>query len=336
MIYIPKGYKSSLNLIETQKSIKMIKDFFQLDLAKRLNLIRVTAPMFVVRNSGMNDDLNGVEKAVSFEFSDDDGQIENAEVVHSLAKWKRYALKKYEFSPGSGLYTDMNAIRASEEFDNTHSIYVDQWDWEKVIEKKDLNYAYLQSVVEKIYKSFIDLDLYLRDNFKEYKRLLPENIFFVTSQELEDAFPSLSPEEREKIISRDKGAVFISQIGKKLKSGKRHSMRSPDYDDWNLNGDIIFWNPILENSLELSSMGVRVSPEVLKRQLEESHNLDRLNYNFHSLLINGELPYTIGGGIGQSRICMFFMQKAHIGEVQSSIWPKSVIKTCKDNGIILL
>lgn len=333
---VPLGYKSDLNLLETQYWIKQIKDFFQSSLAKNLNLVRVSAPMFVKRTTGMNDYLTGIEEPVSFELEEENGINSKVEIVHSLAKWKRFALKQYNIPKYSGIYTDMNAIRSFEVLDNTHSIYVDQWDWEKVIDEKDINEEYLKETVRKIYKSFLELENFLADNLSSYDRLLPENIFFITSQQLEYLYPNLSPEEREKAISKEKKACFVMKIGDTLESGIKHGDRSPDYDDWSLNGDILVWNPVLDDVLELSSMGIRVNPEKLQEQLEKSGYPDLSQYDYHKKLINRELPQTIGGGIGQSRICMLFLQKAHIGEVQSSIWPDEMLVKCQENNIILL
>lgn len=331
----PKDYSSSLNLIETQRAIKVIKDFFERELANNLNLTRVSAPMFVKKSSGLNDNLNGFEKPVSF-FVNDGQAMEELEIVHSLAKWKRYALQEYGLTNGTGIYTDMNAIRAHETVDNTHSYYVDQWDWEKVLSREERTEEYLKETVTTIYRAFKGLDIFLNQTYENYHSLLPSEIFFISSQELEDLYPELDPEDRERKITREHGAVFITQIGKILASGKKHDNRAPDYDDWELNGDLLLWNPILNDSLELSSMGIRVSPESLLQQLKATDSLDRLRLEFHSLLVNGRLPYTIGGGIGQSRICMYFLQKAHIGEVQASVWPESMRRICEKNNIFLL
>lgn len=334
-LILPKGYRSSLRLIETQEAIMLVKDVFQRHLAKNLNLSRVSAPMFVKKSSGLNDNLSGVEDPVSFDI-DDGGRRTTVEIVHSLAKWKRYALKEYGFRTGSGLYADMNAIRANEIPDNTHSFYVDQWDWEKVIEKKDRTLDYLKTCVEQIYDAFRALDRKLCETYENYHSPLPDTITFVTAQELEDRYPDLTSEERERVCAKEHGAIFLMQIGKVLASGKKHDERAPDYDDWDLNGDIILWNPILDDALELSSMGIRVSPESLIRQLRASNAMERLKLEFHTLLAAGRLPYTIGGGIGQSRMCMYFLQKAHIGGVQSSVWPEPMRKSCELNGIRLL
>lgn len=334
-IVIPEGYSSDLNIIETQKAIKEIKDFFETNLANELNLTRVSAPLFVKKNTGINDNLSGTESPVSFSLSEIEN-FEQLEIVQSLAKWKRIALKNYEISVGEGIYTDMNAIRPCETLDNIHSIYVDQWDWERVIKNEDRNEKFLTDIVKKIFNVFKRTDEYLSRRFLNYKKSLPEKVFFISTQELEDMFPNDTPKEREHKIARAKKAVFITKIGNVLNSGNKHDTRSPDYDDWNLNGDLIFWNPILNSSLELSSMGIRVNKEILLNQLKLSGNEDRKTLNYHKMLLNDELPFTIGGGIGQSRICMFFLQKAHIGEVQASFWTEDIKKVCRENGINLL
>ncbi len=329
-----KNYKSTLGIKETEEAIKVIKDFFESRLSKSLNLTRVSAPLFVTRASGLNDSLNGIERPVSFDaISIRDTEME---IVQSLAKWKRIALKRYGFSLGEGLYTDMDAIRRDEELDNIHSIYVDQWDWEKIIRKEDRNAATLKSIVESIYDVFLSTEEYISGIYPQFQPHLPKGIFFITSQELEDMYPDKTPKERENLIAREKGAVFIMQIGAVLESGIRHDGRAPDYDDWSLNGDIIFWYPVLECALELSSMGIRVDEKTLSDQLEISGCQDKKELPFHSSLLKGELPYTIGGGIGQSRICMFFLRKAHIGEVQSSIWTESILRQCEERDIKLL
>lgn len=332
-LIIPKEYKSSLGVIETQQAIKDLKDFFENRLGEALKLTRVSSPLFVLPETGTNDNLNGIEKPVSFEVPD---IKKKAEIVHSLAKWKRMALKKYDFPVGKGLYTDMNAIRKDEELDNIHSIYVDQWDWELIIDKSDRDIYTLKSIVEKIYNVFKETEEHVHSIYPEIKKILPEKITFITSQELLDMYPELTPKEREDEIVRDKGAVFLMQIGKKLSSGEKHDGRSPDYDDWELNGDILFYNPILGNTIELSSMGIRVDEESLEKQLKLSGHEDRKELDYHKALLNKELPYTIGGGIGQSRICMYFLNKAHIGEVQVGIWSNDMIKECKKFGIHLL
>ncbi len=329
---VPAGYKSLLNLRQTQVAIKKIKDFFERDLAIELNLTRVSAPLFVPNESGLNDNLNGVERPVSFDLPDG----ENLEIVHSLAKWKRMALRQYGFGADEGLYTDMNAIRRDETLDNIHSMFVDQWDWEKTILHEDRTMETLQKTVRCIYSVLRHTEIYIADDYDFIDRLLPPDIFFITSQELEDMYPDLTPKEREYRITKDKGAVFLMQIGCKLKSGSRHDGRAPDYDDWMLNGDILVYYPVLDICLELSSMGIRVDEEALQRQLRIAGCEDRASLPFHSALLKGELPYTIGGGIGQSRMCMFFLRKAHIGEVQASYWPNEMIEKCREQGIALL
>ena len=332
---IPDGYKNVLPLLETQKAIKLIKDTFEKKLADALHLIRVSAPLIVLSDTGINDNLNGYERPVEFDIKETGN---NAQIVQSLAKWKRIALAKYEIKPREGLYTDMNAIRRDEIVDNIHSIYVDQWDWEKVILPEERNFSTLKTTVEQIRKALYETETVLLENYpdKHYSRIIPETIHFVTSQELEDLYPDKTPKERETLVAKEYRAVFISQIGGKLKSGNVHDGRSPDYDDWTLNGDIIVWYEPLQIGLELSSMGIRVDPESLKKQLKESGCEDRLSLEYHSLLVNGKLPLTIGGGIGQSRICMCLLHTIHIGEVQSSIWPDWMVNECKAKGIQLL
>ena len=332
-IIIPKDYKGKYSLIETEIHIKKIKDFFEKSLAENLNLTRVSAPLFVEPNTGINDNLNGVERPVSFDLLE---AKKDVQIVHSLAKWKRYSLFRYGFKHGDGLYTDMNAIRRDEVLDNLHSIYVDQWDWEKIIDKSERTIETLKNTVKKIYDTFKATETYACNELINEEKFLPEDIFFITTQELEDAYPDKTPKEREDIIAKEKGAVFIMQIGGTLKSGKKHDGRSPDYDDWTLNGDIIFYYPLLERAFEVSSMGIRVDEEALDKQLTIAGADDRRELNFHKMLLNGELPYTIGGGIGQSRICMYFLKKAHIGEVQSSVWDDKNSKICEENGITLL
>ena len=329
---IPKDYKSLLTLRETEVAIKKVKDFFERQLAVELNLTRVSAPIFVRTDSGLNDNLNGVERPVAFDSLSGD----NLEIVHSLAKWKRQALKTYKFNVGEGLYTDMNAIRRDEELDNIHSMFVDQWDWERIIEKADRNEKTLKKTVRSIYRALRHTEIYISSEYPFIGRILPEEIEFITSQELEDAYPDLSPKEREYEIAKSKGAVFIMQIGGALKSGAVHDGRAPDYDDWSLNGDILVYYPVLDIALELSSMGIRVDEDAMRRQLKIRGCEDREELAFHKALLAGELPYTIGGGIGQSRMCMFFLRKAHIGEVQSSFWTDSVHKFCEEKGINLL
>lgn len=333
-LYIPKGYQPYLDVRETEIAIKKIKDYFERALAQKLNLIRVSAPLFVSPESGMNDNLNGVERPVSFDVKAIGGK--EVEIVHSLAKWKRMVLYRYGFQVGEGIYTDMNAIRRDEDLDNLHSIYVDQWDWEKIILKEDRNMDYLKKVVKDIYRVFKSTEDFVCAEYPQIEKILPEEISFITTQELEDRYPDLTPKEREDAIANEKGAVFIMQIGGKLKSGMKHDGRAPDYDDWMLNGDIIFWNPVLEGAYELSSMGIRVDEEALERQLKIAGCEERKNLEYHRLLLERKLPYTIGGGIGQSRICMFFLRKAHIGEVQASIWPQEMIEACEKANIFLL
>lgn len=329
-----KDYKPSMNIRETEIAIKYIKDLFEDTLAETLNLTRVSAPLFVTPQSGLNDNLNGVERPVSFDVKHMDGSV--VEIVQSLAKWKRAALKKYGFSVGEGIYTDMNAIRRDEELDNLHSIYVDQWDWEKIIRPEDRNMETLMAVVRDIFSVFRKVEEKVCERYPVLKKQLPEEIFFITSQELEDMYPDLAPKEREERIVRDKKAVFIMQIGGLLKSGIRHDGRAPDYDDWQLNGDIIFWYPVLNRPVEMSSMGIRVDAKSLERQLKLAGCEDRMNLPYHRDVLEGKLPPTVGGGIGQSRICMFFLGKAHIGEVHSSVWPEEMVRECEKMGILLL
>lgn len=334
-IKIPENYQSDKNLYKTQMLIKEIKDFFQINLSNNLNLKRVSAPLFVENSTGLNDNLSGVEEPVKFTLPE--ANNEKMEIVHSLAKWKRYALKEYNFAMYEGLYTDMNAIRRCEVPDNTHSFYVDQWDWEKVIEPSDRNVDYLKATVITIFNTLRALDEYLCHLIPKRVKLLPNNIKFMTSQELIDEFPECKDsKEREKAACKKYKAIFLMQIGKVLSNGEVHDLRSPDYDDWNLNGDILVYNPVLDDQLELSSMGIRVDAKTLKEQLKISDCEERLNYKYHKLLVNNELPQTIGGGIGQSRLCMFFLQKAHIGEVQVSYWPDDQRRTLANKGIQLL
>lgn len=329
----PGGYKSESSLRQTQEEIKYVKDHFEDEIARSLNLTRVSAPLFVLPETGLNDDLNGVERAVAFDIKETG---KTAQIVHSLAKWKRNALHTYGFSVGEGLYTDMNAIRRDEDTDNLHSIYVDQWDWEKVIDKKDRTLETLEDTVKKIFKAFKSVESFVKEKFPYIEPWLPEEIEFITTQELEDKYPNLTQKERENEFAREHHAFFLMKIGGLLKSGQRHDGRAPDYDDWELNGDIIFYNPLLDIAFEVSSMGIRVSEESLERQLRELGCEDRLKLDFHKALMEGKLPYTIGGGIGQSRICMYLLHKAHIGEVQASIWPDEEIKECAAAGINLL
>ena len=333
-LIIPENYQSELSLYETQVAIKTVKDYFQKALAKQLNLLRVSSPLFVEPNSGLNDNLNGVERPVSFGIREQDDHP--AEVVHSLAKWKRYALHEYGFGVGEGLYTDMNAIRRDEDTDNIHSIYVDQWDWEKIITREDRTVETLQNVVRSVYKAIKKTEVYMTIQYDYIEDFLPKDIFFITSQELEDMYPGKTAKEREYEITKLKGAVFIMQIGDKLASGEKHDGRAPDYDDWALNGDILVYYPVLDIALELSSMGIRVDEESLKRQLDIAGCPERAELDFQKALLNHELPYTIGGGLGQSRICMFCLRKAHIGEVQSSTWPQDIVDTAVANGIQML
>ena len=333
-VFIPKSYTSKLSLKETEIAIKKVKDFFEENLSKTLNLTRVSAPLFLDATSGVNDNLNGIERPVSFDMIAIDGS--NLEIVQSLAKWKRLALHRYRFNIGEGIYTDMNAIRRDEKLDNLHSIYVDQWDWEKVISKDARNIATLKDTVKKIYSIFKATENYTNSLYPYLKKSLPDEISFITTQELEDMYPNLSEKEREDAICRQRKAVFLMSIGDTLKSGKKHDDRSPDYDDWSLNGDILFYYPLLDKAFELSSMGIRVDKKTLESQLIKAHCEERKTLPFHQLLLKEKLPQTIGGGIGQSRICMFFLQKAHIGEVQTSVWDENTIKTCKENNIEIL
>ena len=333
-LQIPAGYHSELNLHDTQAAIKTVKDFFQQTLAEQLNLLRVTAPLFVTPESGLNDNLNGVERPVSFGVLEQDDRI--IEVVHSLAKWKRYALKQYGFAMGEGLYTDMNAIRRDETTDNIHSIYVDQWDWEKIIAKEDRNVETLKDTVRKIYKTLKKTEKYMAIRYDYIEEILPKDIFFITTQELEDLYPGLSSKEKEYRITKEKGAVFLMQIGDKISTGEPHDGRAPDYDDWSLNGDILVYYPVLDIALELSSMGIRVDEDALLRQLDAAGCPDRAKLPFQKAILDQQLPYTIGGGIGQSRICMLFLRKAHIGEIQVSVWPDEIREEAKAHGVCLL
>ena len=330
---IPAGYKPRLNRYDTQRAISCIKETFQKEFSSVLNLKRVSAPLFVTEASGLNDNLNGVERPVSFDIP---AVGEDAQIVHSLAKWKRLALKRYNFEVGEGLYTDMNAIRRDEELDNFHSVYVDQWDWEKIITRETRNTEYLKLVVVAIVNAICNTNDRLRVIFPQLKTELSRDITFVTSQELEDLYPELTASERETAFVKEHKTAFIMQIGGALKSGKPHDGRAPDYDDWSLNGDIFFWNDTLDCAIEISSMGIRVDEESLDRQLTIAGCDERRNLYFHKLLLNGELPLTIGGGIGQSRLCMLILGCAHIGEVQSSIWDKVTIEECEKAGITLL
>ena len=329
---IPENYQSHLSLRQTELAIKKVKDFFERDLAIQLNLTRVSAPLFVNAASGLNDNLNGTERPVSFDvFSG-----EQFEIVHSLAKWKRYALKMYGFGEDEGLYTDMNAIRRDEDTDNIHSIFVDQWDWEKIITRETRNLDTLKKTVELIYAALRHTEYYITKEYNFIGSLLPEDIHFLTALELEERYPNLSRKEREYAAAKEYGAIFLIGIGGALKDGKPHDGRAPDYDDWTLNGDIIVYYPVLDIALELSSMGIRVDEEALNRQLAIAGCEDRKSLPFHKALLSGELPLTIGGGIGQSRMCMFFLRKAHIGEVQSSFWDQQTADYCKAHGAPLL
>ncbi|MCR5207300.1 MAG: aspartate--ammonia ligase [Eubacterium sp.] len=331
MIY-PDGYKSKLTQRETQYAIKTVKDTFQKALAKALNLDRVTAPLMVTKASGINDDLNGVERKVHFTMKNIGGE---AEVVQSLAKWKRLALYRYGYKADEGIYTDMNAIRRDDDVDNTHSLFVDQWDWCRVISKEERNIEFLKSIVEKIVKAVWETNETVKEKYAVSFDMTPD-VFFITTQELEDMYPELTAKEREDKITREKGTVFIMQIGGKLKNGKKHDGRAPDYDDWALNGDILIWDAVLDSALEISSMGIRVNAESLRSQLEEEGCTEREAFPFHSMILDGTLPLTIGGGIGQSRLCMLLLEKAHIGEVQCAIWSDEMREECKKHGIVLL
>lgn len=326
-------YSSKLNEFDTQSAIALVKEKFSSELCKALKLSRVSAPLFVKKGSGLNDDLNGVERPVQFDIKET-GEI--AEVVHSLAKWKRMALMRYCFPVHTGLYTDMNAIRRDEICDNLHSIYVDQWDWEKIITAEDRNTDYLKETVRSIYGAILITAKAVEEKYPVLDCSLPDDIAFVSTYELEEKYPELTPKERENVAAKEYGAVFVMQIGGRLKNGEKHDGRAPDYDDWKLNGDILVYNRVLDSAFELSSMGIRVDRDSLLSQLKAENAEDRLKYEFHKLLVSGALPLTIGGGIGQSRLCMFLLQKAHIGEVQVSIWPEKEIKKCKSVGIRLL
>ena len=334
-IQIPQGYTSLLSIYETQKAISLLKRLFEDKLAGALRLHRVSAPLFVSASSGLNDDLNGVERPVSFDIN---GVEYTAQVVHSLAKWKRLALKRYQFQVGEGLYTDMNAIRRDEELDHLHSAYVDQWDWEKVIRAEDRNTDYLQNTVRSIVSALADTQYFLRTVFPQLSVLpqLTNDIAFVTSQELEDLYPTLTGKERENAFVKDHPVTFLMGIGGKLRSGKPHDGRAPDYDDWNLNGDLLVWDSVNGQAIELSSMGIRVDPESLDRQLTLAGCDDRRELPFHKMLLSGQLPLTMGGGIGQSRVSMLLLGKCHIGEVQSSLWDEANVKACEKAGVILL
>lgn len=339
----PKGYHALLDLKQTELAIKNIKDFFLGGISTELRLSRVTAPLFVLRGLGINDDLNGVERAVSFPIKDMDESV--AEVVHSLAKWKRVTLAEYKVEPSFGIITDMNAIRADEELDNIHSLYVDQWDWERVMRAEERNVAYLKKIVNKIYSTILRTEFYICETYPQLKPFLPEDVHFIHSEELLQLYPDKTPKEREDLICKKYGAVFIIGIGGKLSNGQEHDTRAPDYDDWTtpneegfygLNGDLLIWYPVLQRSIELSSMGIRVDKETLMRQLKLQGKEDRLELYFHKRLVENTLPLSIGGGIGQSRLCMILLQKAHVGETQSSIWPDEMKKECKEAGMLLI
>ena len=333
-VYIPKNYRNLLGSVEqTEKAIKAVKDMFQLNLSAQLALLRVTAPMMVLSGQGLNDDLNGVERPVKFPVK---GMNEApAEVVHSLAKWKRLKLGELGVEPGRGIYTDMNALRPDEDLDNIHSIYVDQWDWEKVMLPEQRTSFFLHKTVRRIYEAVKVTENKLYVEFPQIVPILPEEIFFISAEELLQRYPDKSPKERENAIAKEYGALFIQGIGGKLSNGEAHDGRAADYDDWQLNGDILLWNPVLESAFEISSMGIRVDAEALHRQLAERGQLWKEELYFHKLLLEGKLPQTIGGGIGQSRLCMFLLRKAHIGEIQSSIWPADMRETCHAAGIEL-
>ncbi len=326
-------YESKLSLLETERAVKEIKTIFERELSAALNLTRISAPLFVYRDSGLNDDLNGVERPVSFDLK---ANGETAEIVHSLAKWKRFALAKYGFAPYTGLYTDMNAVRRDEDMDNLHSVYVDQWDWEAVIERKDRNAEYLKGAVRRIYAALKNTAGEICAKYPQLENFLSPDITFVTSQELEDAYPGQTPKERERAFVRENGSAFVMQIGGRLKSGNKHDGRAPDYDDWSLNGDIILYYPVLDCAFEVSSMGIRVDEKSLVAQLKEEGCLSRLELPFHKALVAGELPLTMGGGIGQSRLCMFLLNKMHIGEVQVSLWDDKTLEYCRKNNIELM
>ena len=339
----PKDYQALLDLKQTEQGIKLIKDFFQTNLSTELRLRRVTAPLFVLKGLGINDDLNGVERAVTFPIKDLGDQ--KAEVVHSLAKWKRLTLADYDIEPGYGIYTDMNAIRADEELDNLHSLYVDQWDWEAVMMPEERNIEFLKSIVRRIYSAILRTEYLTCETYPQIKPFLPRDIYFIHSEELLQMYPDLTPKEREDAICKKYGAVFIMGIGGKLSNGEKHDGRAPDYDDWTtpnsdgflgLNGDILLWYPVLEHSIEISSMGIRVDKEALLRQLELEGKNERKELYFHKRLIEGSLPCSIGGGIGQSRLCMVLLHKGHVGEIQASIWPEDQRKECKALGMNLI
>ncbi len=333
-LYIPEGYRPSLNLKQTQVAIKQVKDFFQRELAAELNLKRVSAPLFVSPDSGLNDNLNGVERPVSFGVKEQDDAP--FEIVHSLAKWKRLALKRYGFNEGEGLYTDMNAIRRDEETDNIHSIFVDQWDWEKIISPEARNEHTLRDTVKAVYEALRITEKYIANKYEYVECFLPEEIKFISSEELISLYPRMTPKEREYEIVKKYGAVFLTQIGDILSDGEKHDGRAPDYDDWSLNGDILVYYPVLDIALELSSMGIRVDAKTLEEQLKKAGCEERAELPFQKALLEGRLPQTIGGGIGQSRICMFFLRKCHIGEIQVSVWPDEIYEEAAEHGITIL
>ena len=332
-VQLPEGYRPALDILQTEIAIKLVKDTFERELAQKLHLTRVSAPLFVRKNSGINDDLNGVERPVSFDISDIGEEVE---IVHSLAKWKRLALKRYNFGPNTGLYTDMNAIRRDEELDNLHSVYVDQWDWEKIITPETRNEETLRHTVRRVMRALKETEEALHRANPEIEPFISEKVTFLTSQELLDRYPGLSPKERENAAAKEYGTIFVMGIGGALSDGKPHDGRAPDYDDWALNGDILIWYPVLDRAVELSSMGIRVNEESLRRQLALAGCPERAKLPFHESLLNGKLPLTIGGGIGQSRLCMVLLHKAHIGEVQASIWDDETLKACAADAITLL
>lgn len=333
-LILPEGYDPRLSVRETQEAIKYIRDTFQKEFGKEMNLERISAPLFVEKNSGLNDDLNGTERKVSFDLAEIPGNT--LEVVQSLAKWKRMALARYGFQPGEGLYTNMNAIRRDEELDNLHSCYVDQWDWEKVITKEQRTTETLRSVVQQIFKVIKHMEHEVWYKYPQAVKRLPEDIYFITSEELREKYPDRMPKERENLITKEYGCVFVMQIGDKLGDGIPHDGRAPDYDDWSLNGDILFWYETLGCALEVSSMGIRVDEVSLAEQLKKTGCEERKELPYHKMLLSGKLPYTIGGGIGQSRLCMLLLDRAHVGEVQASVWPEEMRKTCAAHKIILL
>lgn len=333
-LLLPKYYENKLDIISTEIAIKYVKDLFERRLAHHLNLMRISAPLYVRKSSGLNDDLSGIERPVGFDIKEI--KDEDIEIVHSLAKWKRMALKRYHMNIGKGIYTDMNAIRRDEVLDNLHSTYVDQWDWEKIIDEKSRNIEFLKMTVRNIMKALKETEKELDIVFENLEPFIHEDVYFITSQELEDRFPDLTPKQREYEITKQYKTVFIMQIGDVLKSGKKHDDRAPDYDDWTLNGDILLYYPILDCPIEISSMGIRVNKQSLQEQLKKADCEERLQLPFHQMLMNDELPLTIGGGIGQSRICLILLNKAHIGEVQVSQWDDEMVKVCEEHHITLL